>query len=332
MAARSLLVYGDASVDISLEIESLPGAGLDTAARDPLVTAGGSAANCAAAAAELGSRVDLVARLGDDLFSQIVMDYLLGHGVGTSGVQITKGPSTMVISLVDPEGQRTFVSCRGPASLHIPPDVYLSLLDNASIVHLSGYSFQDLGSRSTALHLLEEARRRGMAVSLDPSPLFAENFDPSNGWLDGIDFFFPNLHEATAITGASSPEDAARSLRSLGVGTVVVTMGSGGCMVNNQDGLLRIPAVTEFPVVDTSGAGDGFAGGFLAVTLSGGSAHQACRVGNLVAARTIARRGAHTGAPSVEVLRQLADRLGDARLSEAAHGLAASQKNAASGG
>ncbi|MCQ3805483.1 MAG: carbohydrate kinase family protein [bacterium] len=332
MEQPSLLVYGDASVDISLRVNSLPAAGLDTAARDQVVTAGGSAANCAATAARLGARVDLVARVGDDLFSQIVMDDLAAHQVGTSAIQIIRGPPALVISLVHPDGQRTFVSCRGPASGRIPADAYLSLLDKAAVVHLSGYSFQDPGSRSTALHLMDEARRMGIGVSLDPSPLFAEGFDPSTGWLDRIDYLFPNLYEATALTGASSPEDAAGALHSLGIGIVVVTMGDRGCMVKSQHGLLHIPAVREFPVVDTAGAGDGFAAGFLTATLSGGSAHQAARVANLVAARTIAHRGAHTGAPSVAELLQVTDRLGDAGLREAAQALGTFSERTAGGG
>ena len=216
MDSRSLLVYGDASVDIGLRIEDFPTAGLDTRARHPLLTPGGSAANCAAAAARLGTRVNLVARVGNDLFSHLLTEDLDRHGIGSSAVENTEGPSSLVVALIDPRGQRTFVSARGPASGRIPPEVYLPLLDEASMVHLSGYSFQDPGSRFTALHLLEEARRREITTSLDPSPLLAENYRTELGWLEGIDYLFPNLHEATAITGVSSPEDAARALRGWG--------------------------------------------------------------------------------------------------------------------
>ena len=186
------------------------------------------------------------------------------------------------------------------------------------MVHLSGYSFQDPGSRSVALHLLEEARRREIAVSLDPSPLFAENYRTESGWLEGIDFLFPNLHEATAITGRSSPEGAARALRSLGAKAVAVTMGGDGCLVLDDSGPVHIPAITAFPVVDTTGAGDGFAGGFLAVTLAGGTPPQAARVATLVAARTISERGGHTGSPFLDELGDLVRNLGDQDLEEAA--------------
>ena len=168
-----------------------------------------------------------------------------------------------------------------------------------------------------ALHLLEEARRRGVAVSLDPSPLFAERYRPESGWLEGVDFVFPNLHEATAITGRSSPGEAARALRGLGARTVVVTMGADGCLVLDDSGAVRIPAVTAFPVVDTTGAGDGFAGGFLAVTLAGGAPVLAGRLGNLVAALIISERGGHTAIPSLDELGDLAGRVGDEHLREA---------------
>lgn len=165
---------------------------------------------------------------------------------------------------------------------------------------------------------MEEARRRAIPVSLDPSPLFAENYRPESGWLEGIDYLFPDLHEATAITGRSSPKEAARALRGLGARAVVVTMGGDGCVVFDDNGPVRIPAIKKFPVVDATGAGDGFAGGFLAMTLAGGAPAQAARVGTLVAARTISERGGHTGSPSLEELGDMARSLGDEDLQEAA--------------
>ena len=262
MNSQALVVYGDLSADVGLRIDDFPTAGLDTSASGQRVTAGGSAANCAVAAARLGVRVDLVARVGDDLFSDLLIGGLERNGVGTSAVERTEGPSPLVVALIDPSGQRSMVSARGPAGGRIPAGIYMPLLDEASMVHLSGYSFQDPGSRSVALHLLEEARLRGITVSLDPSPLFAENYRTESGWLEGIGYLFPNLHEATAITGRSSPEEAARALRGLGAEAVAVTMGADGCVVLDDSGLVRIPAIREFPVVDTTGAGDGFAGGF----------------------------------------------------------------------
>ena len=314
MGNSSLLVYGDASVDVSLRIQHLPSAGLDAAAHHPRVTVGGSAANCAATAARLGARVDLVARIGDDLFGQVIVDDLLSNGVGTSGIEVAEGPSALVVALIDPRGQRTFISARGPACARIPADLYIPLLDDATLVHVSGYAFQDRGSRSTALHLLDQAHRRGVPTSVDPSPLLAEHYDPDSDWLRGVDYLFPNAHEATAMTGIASPHGAAEVLRSLGARAVVVTMGADGCLLNAENGVAHFPAVREFPVVDTTGAGDGFAGGFVAVIHSGGTPRQGCRVGNLVAARVIAEAGGHTAVPSPMELKSMADGLGDTRL------------------
>ena len=317
MNPRPLLVYGDVSVDIGLRIDEFPTPGGDVPASRPRVTAGGSAANCAVSAARLGVGVNLVARVGDDLFSDLLTADLERHGIGTSAVEKTAGPSPLVVALIDSQGQRSFISSRGPASDVTLPEMYLSGLREASMMHLSGYSFQNPGSRSVALHLRGEARRRGIAVSLDPSPLFAEHYRPESGWLAEVDFVFPNLHEATAITGRSSPEEAARALRGLGARTVVVTMGADGCLVLDDGGPVRIPAITDLPVVDTTGAGDGFAGGFLAVTLAGGTPVLAGRVGTLVAARTISERGGHTASPTLEELGDLAGSLGDEHLREA---------------
>lgn len=305
-------------MDVSLRIQHLPAAGLDAPASDPMVTAGGSAANCAATASRLGAAVELVTRLGNDLFSKIVRDDLVGHGIGISGIEVSEGPSAVVVALIGPTGQRTFVSARGPASERVPPTAYLPLLAGAAAVHISGYSLQDPGSRTTALDLMEQARRRGIAISLDPSPLFAENFARDAGWLDGVGFFFPNLHEATAITGAADPEKAAETLRGWGVETVAVTMGADGCLVDDGQGVQCIPAFEQFQVADTTGAGDAFAGGFLAVIMAGGTTRLASLVGNYAAARVISQPGGHTATPSVGDLQRFAEGLADPELQEAA--------------
>ena len=328
----SLLVYGDASVDISMIISDLPAAGLDAAAHDSQVTAGGSAANCAATVARLGPPVELAAKVGDDLFSRIIIEDLISCGVGISGLESTEGPSALVVALIDPQGQHTFVSARGPASGRLPSRRYLPLLDQAKMVHVSGYSFQEEGSRTTALHLLGEARRRGIPTSLDPSPLSAEHFGPRSDWPGGFDYLFPNVHEATAITGTRSPAKAAERLVDRGAGTAVITMGADGCLLGDESGVDHFPAFGEFPVVDTTGAGDGFAGGFLAVILSGGTPRQACRVGNLVAARVIAERGGHTGSPSPDELREAAQRREDPLLREAVRTLTARPRALSGGG
>ena len=95
-------------------------------------------------------------------------------------------------------------------------------------------------------------------------------------------------------------------------------MGADGCVVLDDNGPVRIAAIRKFPVVDTTGAGDGFAGGFLAVTLAGGTPAEAARVGTLVAARTISERGGHTGSPYLDELGDLAESLGEEDLQEAA--------------
>ena len=298
MDASTLLVYGDASIDVSLRVERLPDPGLDAAARGPRLTPGGSAANCAAAAARLGARVDLVAAVGDDPFSDLLIEDLDRHGVGTDGVWITPGPSPLVVTLIDPRGQRTFISARGPAALAVPPERFLPLLEDAAIVHLSGYAFQDHGSRSTAHRLRDEARRRRIPVSLDPSPLFAERHRADLGRLGEIHYAFPNLHEAAALTGGSLPGGRRPGPPRPGVGTVVITMGDRGCLLHHGDAFEHVTAVADVPVADTSGAGDAFAGAFLAAVLEGADPSEAASVANRTAARIITEVGGHTAHPS----------------------------------
>lgn len=294
-----LIVYGDIAVDVTILARSIPMLGADARDTEIYVRPGGSAANCAVAAARLGAPVEFVGVTGSDYLAQMLIDDLQDNGVGVGHLRRTAGPTAVVAVMVNPGGERTFYSFRGAAMSvpygPVPPD----LIQPGDFLHLSGYSFQDEHSRQTALQLIALGKTAGATISLDPSFHSAQDFqDRLRPVMADIDIILPNSQEAGLMTGESVPERAAAVIRRLGPRIVVIKLGNEGCLLNSPRGDVRIRAYPA-AVVDTTGAGDAFCGGFLAGLLSGLDPTEAARLGHVAAVHVVAHRGGHDGAPSL---------------------------------
>lgn len=284
--ADTLLVFGDAVAEITLQVAELPIRGGDASAQDPRLTMGGSAANCAVAASRAGATVRMLGNIGSDSFADLIV-----AGLGeadTSGLHRIDGPSPLVVVLVDPAGEKTMISARGPAELAIP----IGDTTGTAHLHLTGYSFQAPGSRRTAMQLLELAAESRWTTSLDPSAQFAAS-NPEPGLLGRFTFLFPNAAEAGALTGETDPFTAGRRLRETSGATVVVTDGANGCLLFGPDLTHHFPAPPVEDVVDTTGAGDALAGATLAALLGGSGLAEAIELGLSAAAVAVGRRGGH---------------------------------------
>ena len=310
-----LVTYGDVLIEVDARVEAIPKAGRDAIVTDLRFMPGGSAANCAAVAAKLGARARFLGLVGQDTFGAMLIQDLEHHGVDISGLRTAAGPTAVAIIIIDSAGERTFLSFRGvgASAPYGPPPA--SLLQAGDCLHISGYSFQTPYSRDTALCLIAAAQEVGARISVDPSFHFARQVMTEFRYLlDGIDFFTPNQEEAFQITGIQEPTDAAERLRSLGIGTVLLKLGREGCLIATQLGIEHIPAYSVPRVIDTTGAGDAFAGGFLAATLKDCRLEEATCVGHAAAALVVAKVGGHAGAPTVSELRDFAREQQDAGL------------------
>lgn len=159
------------------------------------------------------------------------------------------------------------------------------------------------------------ARRVGAQVSLDPSFHFAKDaLGNFSGILSELDFLFPNYEESVSMTGARDPAQAAESLLRQGVKTVALKLGADGCLVKTSEQELRMPSYCVPRVVDTTGAGDAFAGGFLAAVLKNCTLEEAACVGHAAAAMIVSEMGGYTAAPTVPRLRAFARERNDKRL------------------
>jgi ribokinase len=285
-----IVVLGDVMVDVVCRLEGPIALGSDAPARIELGY-GGSAANVAAWLAAAGAGPVLVGRIGADERGRAAEADLRRAGVETRLAVDPDAPTGTCVVLVGPDGERSMVPDPGANDRLATGDVPSGLLD-AGHLHLTGYSLVRDGSRPAALAATRAAREAGTSVSVDPSSaaLLSPAFLDA---LDGVGLLLPNAEEAAVLSGRSDPEQAARALARR-VPEVVVTLGAGGALWTDGQAVARADAAAREAggEVDTTGAGDAFAAGFLAARLGGAGPEEALREGCRLAARAVRTPGA----------------------------------------
>ncbi len=300
------VVVGQWMADV---VASLPGPlreGTDTSA-SVHVLGGGAAANTAAWLAHDGHPTTLVARIGDDLLGRAGRAELESLGVDCRLAVDPRRPSGTCIVLVTPDGERTMIPDAGANEALTPQDLPDDAFTPGAHLHLSGYTLLVDGSRMAGLSALDRARLRGMTTSVDVAsvgPLADTGAERFLSWVDGVDVLLANEAEAAYLARLPAPrptDDAATSLagaelaaRTLcrTVGAAVVKLGPRGSYVQDASGATAHAPAEDVDVVDTTGAGDAFAAGWLPAWRDGAEPAVALEHGNRVAAKVVGRVGA----------------------------------------
>jgi sugar/nucleoside kinase (ribokinase family) len=278
MPAVLLCTLGDLLLDVIVRLAAPLVPGDDTYASTRTV-AGGQAANVAAWAAELGAQARFVGKRGGDEAAQLAAAALTGRGVDVRG-PLVAGRGGVVVSLVDADGERTMASDRGVSADLTADELDGSWFAGCDHLHLSGYSLLRAPIDDAALHAARLARAAGATISIDLSSWSAiEDYGAARfrRHLEEIapDVLLATEREREAIGGdLPSPRWALK-------------LGSRGCLLADGEERLALPARSA-TVVDTTGAGDAFAAGFLL----GGSLDEAGRRGLDAAARCVGTVGA----------------------------------------
>jgi sugar/nucleoside kinase (ribokinase family) len=290
-----VVCVGDLMVDVLARLPGPLAPNSDTPA--PVTLAGGgAAANVAAwvACAGAGAEATFVGRVGDDPLGRRAVDDLRAAGVRAAVAVDADRPTGVCIVLDGPDGERTMIPSAGA---NAGPGA--ALPERADWLYLSGYALLADGSRGFARTALAHARDRGWQIAVDvasTAPLAALG---AQRFLDlaGEDVvLFANAAEAAVLTGRDDPAAAAGEL-ALRCGRAVVKRGAAGAVWS--DGVdLRSVAAPVVELVDSTGAGDAFAAGFLAVTADPAD-DSAPRLATAVelAARAVQRLGARPPQP-----------------------------------
>lgn len=259
-----------------------------------LTIPGGKGANQAVAAKRMGAEVAMIGRVGDDEFGLTLRRNLEAEGINTERLQDTPAESTGVALItVDDSGENTIIVVPGANGRLTVEDIEDArrLIADADILLMQLEIPLPVVERAAQI-----AAKSGTTVILNAAPARAL----PGALLSAVDFLVVNETEALLVAGASAgtPDEAARTLHATGVRNVVVTLGPQGSLLVPSNG--ESVAAAAYPVrpVDTTAAGDGFAGAFAVALADGVPAPEALRWGNAEGALAVTREGAQPSLPT----------------------------------
>lgn len=291
-----VVCVGDIMVDVVAHLPRPLALGSDTPAPIALL-GGGSAANTAAWLAEAGAHPTLVGRVGDDVLGRMALDDLARAGVHLAvGVDPVRPTGTCIV-LVDAGGERTMVPAAGANSGLGDDPVSADLLGPGDHLHLSAYALFNDGARPVVDALTAARRDLGLSVSVDAAssaPLAAFGAGSFLRWFRGLGpgaLLFANRDEAIVLAGSQASDGALAQALGTADQPVIVKCGSAGAVWSDGGRVVHHAAVPQ-SAVDSTGAGDAFAAGVLAVLLPGGTVEEALAAGDALAGRAISQPGA----------------------------------------
>jgi sugar/nucleoside kinase (ribokinase family) len=271
---------------------------------------GGSAANTIVGVANLGARAAYVGKVKDDQIGRLYTHDIRAAGVAFQTKPATDGPATgCSYILVTPDGERTMNTYLGAAQELMPGDIDAAQVAASTIVYLEGYLWDPKNAKDAFLKASTIAHEAGRQVALTLSDSFC--VDRYRGeFLElmrkrTVDLIFANEAELHSLYQTSDFDTALKQLRA-DVNLGVVTRSEKGCIVASKEGVTAVPAFPIDKMVDTTGAGDLFAAGFLFGLVRGAGHEKAGRLGALAAAEVIQ----HIGARPQTSLKQLAEQSG----------------------
>ena len=298
--AGGVVVVGIFAADAAYRLDRLPRMGETVLAHAFALGPGGKGSNQAVAAARLGAPTRFVGRLGDDLFADLAERTWAEAGVRSLAPRVPGEATGSAGILIDHATGDNAIAVAPGAAASLDADAVESVRDA-------------IGEASVLLTQLEApmaATRRGLEIARDAATASILNPAPAAALSDDLlalcDWMTPNESEAAALASmevvdAASAERAARALMERGAGRgggIVVTLGEAGALLVTQAGTEHVPARSVGRVVETTGAGDAFNGGFAVALAEGASPAEAVRFGCAVAGLSVTRPGAAASMPA----------------------------------
>lgn len=244
---------------------------------------GGANCNTMRAIALLGGQSGFIGKVGDDNLGEFYEEALLKAGVASYLIK-TEGPSGACTVFISPDGERTMGTFLGPAPTISPDEITEDVLRNYDCIHIEGYL---IVNEELVRETMKKAKRLGLKVALDLA-----NYNIVNaykGLLEEVipqyvDILFANASEAEAFTGLPAQE-AVKALEKQ-VHVALVTLGKDGSLIGSEGKFYHVDAEGGKPV-DTTGAGDNFAAGFLYGQSVGASLVQSAQIGSMLSGYVI---------------------------------------------
>ncbi len=295
---QEIVVLGVFVADTSYRADRAPRMGETIMGNSFALGPGGKGSNQAVAAARVGGRVHFITRLGRDPFADMALATWDRAGVIPEITQHDDSyTGAAYIFVEEATGDNAIIVCPGVAGTISTDDIdaHGGLIAGASV-----FMTQLEQPMAAAHHGLDLARKGGAVTILNPAPAA----DLPDGMLALCDYVTPNESEAEGLTGiavtsVAEATQAAEALLAKGVGAAIITLGENGALFHDGTDPVHVPAFNAGPVVETTGAGDAFNGGFAAGLARGMTPLEAVRFGSATAAISVTRPGTAPSMPDL---------------------------------
>lgn len=280
---------------------------------------GGSPANIVFHLQNLDAEPVLITKVGKDEDGKFLLDTFQKYEVIDRHIKIgTKGTSKSYIGMRKVEGSETpeNIILRGADTELHPEDIDMDIVDDSKIIHTNAFSLAHDPTRSTIINVLKRAKSLGKIISFDPN--YRKHY-----WTDReealevlsdiyplVDITKPSMDDSAALFGDLEPEEYIKRFHLLGADVVVLTMGSDGSMISNQEAVIRLHA-EKCDAKDATGAGDLYWAVFLKCLLSGKMLRKCGELASLAASKAVATMGALLGGDEYKEMRSYIEKSSD---------------------
>ena len=284
ISCADVLIQG-ADLSTPFESESKP-------AENVSIYVGGDAANQAIILSRMGVSVKLVTGIGKDPVGRLIRNIFDEAGVGTDGI-IYGGKSAVNVVVIAENGQRNFINSGLPDSVRFTPDI--NQIRDAGIISIGSIGMPPFTEADSIERVVKKAKQEGAVVCADviynPAGCSLKQMEKA---LACVDYMFPNREEASLLTGKTDLNEIADVFLGYGVKNILIKIGEDGVFVKNKDMCRAFPAIGR-KVVDTTGAGDNFAAGFITGLTEGKDLEGCVELAAAAAGVAIQYIGANTG-------------------------------------
>ena len=297
--AKKVVILGIFVADTTYRASRLPKMGETLIGEHFHLTPGGKGSNQAVAAAQAGADTHFITKLGKDDFAEMALGLWQHKGVTPAVTQHQDSYTGAAFVFIEADsGNNAIIVSPGVATTISPDDLvqHQGLIESAAI-----FVTQLEQPVDTAFQALKIARQAGVTTLLNPAPAASL----PEGMLALCDFITPNETESEGLTGIKvtsidSTRAAADALLAQGAGTALITLGENGALLHSQTQSIHIPAINSGNVIETTGAGDAFNGGFAAAISDGMNPLDAAWFGTAASSISVTRAGTAASMPSRE--------------------------------
>lgn len=299
MATFDLVCIGFCVLDTLVRpVDHLPSADHTTLAEEIKITAAGTAAAPAIIAARYGLNTRLIGCLGHDLIGRTLHQALSEEGINLQAMQHNPDlPTSATVLPIAANGNRPNIHAIGASLALNAPPTHEAI--DTRFLHYGGAGLHPMFDGHHAAELLAHAKAAGATTSCDTinaNPHMLEAIEPL---LAHLDYFMPRIDEAQLISSSTTVQSAATFFLERGVGTCIFKDGARGSHIYTRDEHITIPAL-PVEVIDTTGCGDSFCGGFIAALAEGFDIHTACMFASATASLVASALGSQGAVTSFQ--------------------------------